>query len=99
MKGALLRFRVLAFVVGVLLLLLCAGMVLKYGYDREGLAETVSQVHGISFVLYLVGLYDLGRRVGWTPKRLLLLALAGVVPLLSFVVERRVARELQAQTA
>lgn len=97
MSGALLRFRVLAFAVGVLLLLLCVGLVLKYGYGREQLAEAVSQVHGLSFILYLVGLYDLGRRMGWTWQRQLLLALAGVVPFLSFVAERGVVREVQAR--
>lgn len=97
MSGALLRFRVLAVVVGSLLLLLCAGLVLKYGYDRPRLAEGVSQVHGLSFILYLVGLYDLGRRMGWGWQRLLGLALAGVVPFLSFVAERGVVREVQAR--
>jgi len=96
-SGALLRFRVLAFTVGVLLLLLSGGLVLKYGYDRGGLAESVSQVHGLSFILYLVALYDLGWRMRWGWQRHLLLALAGVVPFLSFVAERGVVREVQAR--
>ena len=97
MSAALLRFRVLALTVGSLLLLLCTGLVLKYGYDRPGLAEGVSQVHGLSFILYLVALYDLGRRMGWPWQRLLVLALAGVVPFLSFVAERGVVREVRAR--
>ena len=97
MSRALLRFRVTAFAVGVLLLLLFAGLVLKYGYDREAHAEAVSQVHGLSFILYLVALHDLGRRMGWGWQRLLGLALSGVVPFLSFVAERGVVREVQAR--
>ena len=97
MSAALLRFRVLALTVGSLLLLLCTGLVLKYGYDRPALAEGISQVHGLSFILYLVALYDLGRRMGWAWQRMLVLALAGVVPFLSFVAERGVVREVRAR--
>ena len=71
MSGAITRFRVMAVVVGLALFVLLVAIVLKYGYDREGLAEAVSQVHGLSFILYLVGLYDLGRRMGWGWQRLL----------------------------
>lgn len=98
MSGALLRYRVLAWVVGTLLLLLTLGVVLRYGFDRPTLSRTVSPVHGFLFIVYLVAMVDLGRRVGWTVRRMLVLALAGVVPLLSFVAERGVTRELRART-
>jgi integral membrane protein len=96
--GALLRFRVLAWIVGTLLLLLTLGVVLRYGFDRPTLSRTVSPVHGFMFIVYLVAMGDLGRRVGWPVKRMLVLALAGVVPVLSFVAERGVTRELRART-
>jgi integral membrane protein len=95
--GALLRFRVLAWVVGTLLLLLTLGVVLRYGFDRPTLSRTVSPVHGLLYIVYLVAMADLGRRVGWPVKRMAVLALAGVVPLLSFVAERGVTRELRAR--
>ena len=95
MRGALLRFRVLAYVVGVLLVLLvCVGVPLRYLAGIPEVSRTVSPVHGLMFVVYLVALVDLCRQAGWGVKRLLVLALAGVVPFLSFVVERRVTREL-----
>lgn len=97
LSGALLRFRLLAWVVGVLLVLLTIGVVLRYGFGVPELSRTVSPVHGLMFVVYLVALVDLARRMGWGVKRLLLLALAGVVPLLSFVAERGVTREVQAR--
>jgi integral membrane protein len=49
--------------------------------------------------VYLVLAYDLARRVGWPVGRTVLLLLAGTVPFLTFVVERRVTRELRGQVA
>jgi len=40
---------------------------------------------------------DLGRRAGWSVRRMLLVMLAGTVPLLSFVVERRMTRDVLAR--
>lgn len=98
MRGALLRFRVLAYVVGVLLVLLvCVGVPLRYLAGIPEVSRTVSPVHGLMFVVYLVALLDLGRRMQWPLRRLLLLALAGVVPFLSFFAERGVTREVQAR--
>jgi integral membrane protein len=89
-------FRLLAWVVGVMLLLLVASMVVKYGFDEPGLVEVVSPLHGFVYFVYLVVALVLGRRVRWSPLRILGVLLAGTVPLLSFVVERRVTRELTA---
>lgn len=89
-------FRVLANVVGVMLLLLVTSMVVKYGFDEPGLVAVVSPIHGFVYFVYLVVALVLGRRLGWRPLRILLVLLAGTVPFLSFVVERRVTRELTA---
>ena len=96
MSGALLRFRVLAWTVGTLLLLLTVGVVLRYGFDVPQLSRAVSPVHGLMYVVYLVAMVDLGRRLSWGAGRFLVLALAGVVPGLSFVAERGVTREARA---
>lgn len=97
MTGALQRFRVLAVLVGIgLLVLVLVAMPLRYlaGYPR--FSEYFSPVHGLLYMLYLVATVDLGRRVGWSVLRMLGVMLAGTVPFLSFVVERRVAREAAA---
>lgn len=91
--GSLARFRALAWTVGTLLLLLTVGVVLRYGFGVPGLSRAVSPVHGLMYVVYLLAVLDLGRRLGWRAGRLLTLALAGVVPGLSFVVERGVTVE------
>jgi integral membrane protein len=89
-SGALIRFRVIAYLVGVFLLLLTVGVVLRYGFDYPTLSKTVSPVHGFLYVLYLVAAYDLGRRARWSPKRMILVMLAGTVPFMSFFAERAV---------
>lgn len=95
MSGALTRFRIIAYVVGVMLLLLTVGMVLRYGFGMPRMSQTVSPIHGFLYMVYLVAVFDLGRRVGWSVKRLVLVMLAGTVPLLSFYAERRVTTGLR----
>lgn len=94
MSGALSRFRVMSVVVGLALFVLIVALVAKYGYDRERFAEVYSPIHGYLYIGYLATVLDLGRRVGWSVLRIVGVMLAGTVPLLSFVVERRVTRGL-----
>ena len=97
MQGALTRYRIIAWIVGMVLLALTLGMVLKYGpADDATLVETVGFFHGFLYMVYLVATFDLSRRVPWPFKRMILVMLAGTVPFLSFVVERRNTRELRA---
>lgn len=96
MKSALTRFRVLAYVVGVMLLVLAAvAMPLKYLADQPLLVELIGPVHGFLYVVYLLVALDLAVRVRWSVVKTLLVLVAGTVPFLSFVVERRVTRELR----
>ncbi len=96
MSGALRRFRVMAVVVGVALFVLLVAIVAKYGYDRERFAEVYSPIHGYLYIAYLATVADLARRAGWSLLRTVGVMLAGTVPVLSFVVERRVTRGLHA---
>ena len=96
MSGAVKRFRVMAVVVGLALFVLLVAIVLKYRYDRDGFAEVYSPIHGYLYIGYLVTVADLARRAGWSLVRTVGVMLAGTVPVLSFVVERRVTRELPA---
>lgn len=90
MNAALIRFRVIAYVVGVVLLLLVGvAMPMKYVGDDPSLVETIGPAHGFLYVVYLALAFDLARRAGWSLRRTVLLLLAGTVPFLSFVAERR----------
>ena len=90
MKGALTRFRVMAYVVGVFLLLLVVAMVLKYAADMGGAMKVVGPIHGFLYAIYLVISVDLALKLRWSIKGTALVLLAGTVPFLSFWAERKV---------
>ena len=98
MSSALTRYRVMAWVVGVLLVALTVGMVLKYGFDRDEVVEVVAPTHGALFVVYLAAAMQLALKRKWAPGFTAAVLLSGAVPFFSFVMERRVsARERSAQ--
>jgi integral membrane protein len=91
-------YRVLAFVVGVLLAF-CSLVALpaKYlateGSSLQEFGESASimwVLHGWVFMIYFVVAFLLARRFGWSPGFTILTLAAGLVPLLIFWVERKV---------
>jgi integral membrane protein len=93
-EAAVTRYRVLANVVGVALVLLVVGMILKYTpIDSPTMAGIVAPVHGALYMIYLVMAFDLWRRTGWPVGKMVGMVLAGVVPFMTFVIERKVVRE------
>ena len=99
LRKALVRYRVMANVVGVMLLVVffVAVPMNHFGTPTQGeIARTISQVHGFLFIVYLLMTFDLSRRRAWTLLRTVLVMLAGTVPFVSFLVERRVTRDVQA---
>jgi integral membrane protein len=96
-KRALTFFKVMAVVVGVGLLLLVLGMVLRYGFERPRLSELWSPVHGFLYMVYVVATANLGFKVKWGLGKMVLVMLAGTVPLLSFWAERRVSDEVESR--
>lgn len=59
------------------------------------LSITILIVHGWMYVLYLISNFRLWSLMRWQFIRLILMALGGVVPLLSFIVERRMHAEVE----
>ncbi|MBZ3903860.1 MULTISPECIES: DUF3817 domain-containing protein [Streptomyces] len=101
-KSVLTRYRVLAYVTGVLLILLTVGMIGKYVLELDGAADftyVVSLAHGWLYVLYLVFAFDLGSKAKWPVRKQLWVLLAGTIPTAAFFVERRISRELEAKIA
>lgn len=98
MRGALLFFRAMAYTVGVgLLILVLVAMPLKYLADSEGVIRVVGPLHGFLYMVYLVATVNLAFKARWTPVRMVLVMLAGTIPFVSFVAERRVTDELRAR--
>ena len=91
MGAALKRYRVVAYIVGVLLLVLVGvAMPLKYLGDRPEMVAVVGPIHGFVYMVYLVVAFDLSVRAKWTFTRTLVILLAGTIPVMSFVAERKV---------
>ena len=105
MKGLVTTYRVLAFVVGILLAF-CAlvALPLKYlateGSALQQFGEAASIMwlfHGWIFMVYVVVAFLLSRKAGWSIAFTILALVAGLVPLLIFWVERRVVQKLKAE--
>lgn len=98
-RGALARFRVIAYVVGVGLLALCVAMILDRGFDQGQYMSIIGPVHGFLYIVYLLAIVDLALKARWSMKGAVLVMLAGVVPFLSFFAERRVTAKVRAGQA
>lgn len=101
-KSVLTRYRVMAYVTGVLLVLLTLGVIAKYVLDVNGAADftrVVGIAHGWLYVLYLVFAFDLGSKAKWPVGKQLWVLLAGTIPTAAFFVERKVSHELEAGIA
>lgn len=100
MQGALTRFRIIAWIVGVVLIaLVVVGMPLKYLADNDAVVAAIGPAHGFLFILYVLATFDLGRRLHWPLPRMVLYMLAGTIPFLSFYAERKVTAESHALKA
>ncbi|MGW6688445.1 DUF3817 domain-containing protein [Streptomyces sp. NPDC054961] len=95
-RSVLTRYRVMAYVTAVMLLILCCCMVAKYGFGTGAdLTFAVSQAHGVLFMIYLVFAFDLGSKAKWPFGKLLWVLVSGTIPLAAFFVERRVRAEVE----
>ncbi len=106
MNGTLTRYRVMATVVGILLVvLILIGVPLKYltgdGTDPQQLGEWITTylgvAHGWLYMIFLVTAFLLSRRAGWPLGFTLVILVAGTVPVLSFVAERRATARVRAE--
>lgn len=95
-KSALVRYRVLAWITGLWLLLLVAELTLKYGFDKDVLGF-VPIVHGWVYFVYLIMAVDLAIKVRWSAGKIVWTAFAGTIPFLSFFVEHQRTTEVKAQ--
>ncbi len=105
MDGLFRSYRILAYVVGVLLafgtfVALPLRYLLAEGSSLQELGETLSLVwvvHGWVYIAYVVVAFLLARRERWSVVFTLLMLAAGLIPLLIFWVERRVEHRVVAE--
>ncbi len=93
MRADVLRYRVMAYVTGVVLMILCfVGIPLQVFAHDNAVVNYVGTTHGILYLIYLVTAYMLARRLRLAIGPTVLLLLAGTIPVLTFVVERWMTR-------
>ena len=113
MKAALLRYRVMATVVGVLLIVLClVGLPLHYGYllfpeampeggtaydIGAGISAYLGVAHGWLYMIFLFSAFLLSRRARWDFPFTLVTLVCGTIPLVSFWAEHRATRRVRAE--
>jgi integral membrane protein len=96
--GALLAYRVMAFVTGVVLAGATILLILKYAasVDLEPAYGYVWMGHGFLYIVYVVVTAALGFKLRWPLARYALVMAAGTIPTTSFVAEHFVTRQTRA---
>jgi len=96
MKSAILRFRVMAIISGVMSLLLWfVYMPVKYIFDAPELHSSIiwiPMVHGYLYPIYILTAIQFATKARWPIMKMLGLILAGTLPVASLLAERRVVR-------
>ena len=96
MKSAVLRFRVMAIVSGLMSLLLWfVYMPVKYIFDAPELHSSIiwiPMVHGYLYPIYILTAIQFATKARWPIMKMLGLILAGTLPVASLLDERRVVR-------
>jgi integral membrane protein len=92
--GALRRYRVMAYTVGIaLLVLVFVGIPLQLAHHPE-VVHVVGVIHGVLYIVYLLAAVDLANHDRWSFGRIVALVTAGFLPFLAFVVERWMTRQV-----
>ena len=98
--GALLRYRIMAFTTGVVLIAGTIALILKdvfgVGHMEPG-TGILWVAHGYLYLVYVIATVNLGIKLRWPWPRMVLVMLAGTVPTMSFVAEHYVTRDTRAR--
>lgn len=90
-RAAFNRYRIMAFVTGTMLLLLTLEMIMKYLVQggESFLGAWVAISHGWIYVIYLITVFQLWSFMRWDLGRMIALVVAGLIPVMSFLLEPR----------
>jgi integral membrane protein len=100
--GALLRYRIMAFTTGVVLIAGTIALILKdlvHVHHMEPGTGILWVAHGYLYLLYVIATVNLGLKMRWPWLRMVLVMLAGTVPTMSFVAEHFVTRDTRKRMA
>jgi len=92
-RGAVLRYRVMAYITGVLIIVICfVGLPLQFAAHNNWIDQWLGTVHGYLYIVYVIFAYLLSRKLKMRTWPTVLLLLAGTIPVLTFLVERWMTR-------
>lgn len=104
LNGAFLRYRIMAWVTGVVLAALTVWLIVGYGFldyanveSKPGLYSLLWMLHGWLYVVYLIVGVDLAFRVKYSVLRTIAILIAGTIPFASFFAEALVHKDLKAR--
>ena len=83
-------YRVMAYVTGVILIVLCVFAIAQAFTDDSAIVNFIGTVHGLLYIVYLIVSYPLTRRLRLPVWPTVAVLLAGTIPVMTFVVERRI---------
>ena len=83
-------YRVMAYVTGVVLIVLCVLAIMQIWVHDEAAVNVVGTIHGALYIVYLLVAFPLTRRLRLSPGPTVAVLLAGTIPVMTFIVERRI---------
>ena len=93
MRAAVLRYRVMALITGVLIIVVCfVGIPLQIVAHQTFIVNQVATVHGYLYLVYIVMAWMLASRLKLAKGPMVVLLLAGTIPVMTFIVERWMTR-------
>lgn len=92
MEKALARFKFIAYLAGIVLMLFTIEIVLKYSGIME--IPWFAQLHGIVYMVYVVIAFDMSRRAKLSLRDTFLVLIAGTIPVMSFIAESKIRRRV-----
>lgn len=89
-------YRIMAVVVGTVLLVLTGFLISVRGLQNPEPAFYAAAwtAHGYLFPIYVVATFMLSTKLKWSFGKTILIMLAGTIPFMSFLTERKVAKEV-----
>ena len=92
MEKVLARFKFIAYLAGIVLILFTIEIVLKYSGIME--IPWFAQLHGIVYMVYVVIAFDMSRRAKLSLRDTFLVLIAGTIPVMSFIAESKIRRRV-----
>ena len=96
MKSALTRFRIMAIICGVNLLLLVAYMIAKHifgAFTHGNPFIFIPIAHGYFYIVYILTVLQLAVQKRMSMKMIIALVAAGTIPVASFIAERTIVKK------